>query len=235
LKAHHADTPEESLERLRDAVAQLRASRERLVLAADADRQRIERELHEGVQQHLVALAVNLQLLGQLVDADPAAAKRLIEDMGTVVQEAMDETARLAQRIYPSLETGGLAAALRAAVESAGIPASVDVTTGPRCPPAIARTVYLCCLEALEHAGAGTTLTVRDERDAVTFEVAVKNARAREPAGSDAGIDRLRERVEALGGRLTIHAESGRVTRVSGCLPSRADVSCSPPGRGSRP
>lgn len=219
METHHADTPQESLDRLRDEAADLRASRERLVLAADADRRHIERDLHEGVQQHLVALAVNLQLAGQLADADPAAAKRLIEEMGRDLQEAMDEAALLAQRIYPSLETGGLAAALRAAVESAGIPASVDLATGSGYPPTIARTVYLCCLEALEQAGPGTTVMVRDEQDALTFEVVVKNARAREPAGPEAGIHRLRDRVEALGGELTIKAKPDNGICVAGSLP----------------
>ena len=85
---------------MHDEIDDARARR-RLVLAADADRRAIERELHEGVQQHLVALAVNLQLARQSADADPEAAKELLEQMGRDVQQALDETAQLAQRIYP--------------------------------------------------------------------------------------------------------------------------------------
>jgi signal transduction histidine kinase len=206
----------ETLDRLRDDVAELRASRERLVLAADADRRRIERELHESVQQHLVALAVNLQLAGPLVDSDPAAAKALLEEMGRDVQYALDETAQLAQRIYPPLlETGGLAAGLRAAAVNAGVPASVEVAAGSSYPPEFARTVYLCWLEALEHAGAEAraTITVREEDGALKFDVVEDAAR------SGAGFERLRDRVEALGGRLTIRSEPGCGTRVSGSLP----------------
>src|SRR6266508_5642563 len=109
LDARHVEALRETLDQLRVEVADLRASRERLVLAADADRRRIERDLHEGVQQHLVALAVNLQIAATLTDADPAAAKALLQEMGADVQQAVDETAQLAQRIYPQLlQAGGL-------------------------------------------------------------------------------------------------------------------------------
>jgi len=199
-----------------DQEAELRASRKRLVMAADADRRSIERDLHEGVQQHLVALAVNLQLAGGLVDADPAAAKALLEEMGGDVQQALDEAAQLAQRIYPTLlEGGGFAAALRAAAAAAGIPVTVDVLAGASYPPEIAWTVYLCWLEALEHAGSGgrASVTVREDKGALTFEVVGVAAR------SDTGLDRLRDRVEALGGQLTIRSEPERGTRISGSLP----------------
>jgi signal transduction histidine kinase len=224
LEAGHAEALPETLDRLRDDVAELRASRERLVLATDADRRGIERELHESVQQHLVALAVNLQLVGPLVDANPAAAKGLLDQMGRDVQHALDETAQLAQRIYPPLlEMGSLSAGLRAAAVTAGVPASVEVAAGSSYPPEFARTVYLCWLEALEHAvgvEARATITVREENGALAFEV-VEDATRSVPAAarSGAGFERLRDRVEALGGRLTMRSEPGRSTRVSGSLP----------------
>ena len=163
----------------------------------------------------MVALAVNLQLAGQSADADPAAAKALLDEMGRDVQQALDETRQLAQRIYPTqLEAGGLAAALRSAAASAGIRASLDVAAGARFPPELAAAVYWCCLEALEHAGAGAraTVTVREVGGTVAFEVVVAGA------GSDAGLDRLPDRVEALGGRLAIRSDRGG-TRISGSLP----------------
>jgi signal transduction histidine kinase len=216
VEARHVEALNETLERLHHELAELRASRKRLVLAADADRRRIERELHETVQQLLVALAVNLQLAGTLADDDPAAAKAILNEMARDVQQALDETAQLAQRIYPPLlEAGGLAAALRSAVVSAGIRASLDVTGGASYPPEVAGAIYWCCLEALEHVGAGerATVTVREEDGAVTFEVVEHGSH------SDAGLDRLRDHVEALGGRLTIWSEPGRGTRISGSLP----------------
>ena len=161
-----------------DDVEALRASRKRLVLAADDDRRGIERELHNGVQQHLAALAVNLQLARELIVTDPAAARTLLDEMGRHVQQALDETAELAQRIYPPLlEAGGLAVALRSAAASIGITVSVEVAAGARYPREVAAAAYWCCLEALEHAGAGAqaTITMRDDEGALAFEVVVDN------------------------------------------------------------
>ena len=169
------------------------------------------------MQQHLVALAVNLQLLRQLVDSDPPAANALVEEIGRDVQQALDETAQLAQRIYPPLlGAGGLAVALREAGASAGIHASVDVAvTGTNCPPEVSAAIYWCCLEALEQAAGGgrATVTVREKEGALAFEV------AEDGEHSGAEFDRLRDRVEALGGGLTIRSGPDRDTRVSGWLP----------------
>ncbi len=178
------------------------------------------------MRQQLVALAVNLQRTGSLVDVDPAAAKGLLEEMKQDVQQALDETARLTQRIYPALlGARGLAAALRSAAVSVGTPASVDAPAGADHPPEIAAAVYLCCLEALEHVGAGAraTVTVRDEPGALGFEVVEvveEGASSPTPAAysPDAGLDRLRDRVEALGGRLAIQSERGRGIRISGSV-----------------
>jgi signal transduction histidine kinase len=146
--------------------AELRASRERLVLAADADRRTIERELHEGLQQQLVALSVKLQLAGRSADDDPAAMKALLLEMERDIQQALDETGRLAERIYPPLlEAGGLLAALRSAAVRFGTPTRFEVTAGAVYPPEVAGTVYFCCAEALEHGGAGTTIIVQSKRD----------------------------------------------------------------------
>ena len=215
----------ETIDRLRVEIAQLRASRERLVLAADADRRRIERDVHEIVRQQLVALAVNLQRTVSWVDADPPAAKELLEEMGRDVQQALDETARVAERIYPALlNSGGLAAALRSAAAGAGIKASVHVPAGANYPSDMAARIFLRCLEALEHVCADkpVTITLRDEEGAVLFEVvqAVEDDTTSAAAASPAleGAE-LRDRVEALGGWLTIRSERGSGISVSGSLP----------------
>ena len=213
LKAEQRESQRDELERLRADVAGLRASRARLVLAGDADRRAIEGDLHDSVQQQLVALAVKLQLAGPLIDEDPAAARALLEEMARDVQEALDEAARLAQRIYPQLlEAGGLAAALRSGAVSAGVPASVDVKAGSTYAPEILRTVYLCWLESLEQArgDARATATVREENRALTFEFG---------GGWSTRLDGLRDRVEALGGRLTVESDPERGTYLSGSLP----------------
>jgi signal transduction histidine kinase len=185
-------------------------------LANDGDRRRIERDLHKGVQQHLVALAANLQLAAALWDADPTASKTLLEEMGRDVQQALDEAGKLAHRIYPPLlEAGGMAAALRSAAVSANVPTRIDVEAGATYPPEVAGAVYFCCLEVLERAAAGApvAITVRDEEGALAFEVVADGAK------SDAEVLRLRDRVEALGGQLNIRYESDCRTRVAGSLP----------------
>jgi signal transduction histidine kinase len=179
----------------------------KLVLAADDDRRKFERELHDGAQQHLVALAVNLQLAERLVDDDPVAAKALLREMSSDVKKALEETVQLAQRIYPPLlEAGGLAAALRAVASNAGVTSSVEVATTGTYPPEVVTTVYLCWLEVLEHATAGTrvTLEVREAEGALSFEI----------GGCEPLPDRLRDRIEALGGELVSNP-----TRVTGSLP----------------
>jgi glucose-6-phosphate-specific signal transduction histidine kinase len=105
---------------------------------------------------------------------------------------------------------------------SAGIPASVDVAAGSAYAPEIVRTVYLCWLEALEHGRgeARATITVREESGALTFEFVETHARSASAASeSDSRLDGLRDRVEALGGQLTVESDAGGGTRVYGSLP----------------
>jgi len=203
------------LDALRLEVAELRASRKRLAITTDAERRSIERALHEGVQQLLVALAANLELAAGSIDGDPAATKELLAEIGDDARQALEETRKLADRIYPPLlEAGGLVAALRSAAASAGVPTRIDVAAGTTCPPEIAGAVYFCCLDVLERAEAGTpaTISVRNEEGAVAFEVV---------AECDVAEERppLRDRVEALGGRVTIRPRSGRQIGVAGSLP----------------
>ncbi len=193
-----------------------RAASERLVLAADSDRRQIERELHEGVQQHLIALAVNLQLASQLLDTEPAAAAELLERMRGDVRKALDETVQLAERVYPPLLEAGLAPALRAAVAATGRVVAVEVDGTGRYPPAIARTVYLSCLESLAGVGkdARATISIREEGGDVRFDVTLRGADSAPPR-----LLAVRDRIEALGGRLCIASEPDGATRVSGSLP----------------
>jgi signal transduction histidine kinase len=205
---------DDEIERFHAELSELRASRERLVLAADADRRGIERELHRGLQQHLVALAVRLQLAESALDSDdPVAAKALLEEMSRDVQDAVDEAARLAQRIYaPGLELG-LGAALRSAAVSAGVAASVELSAGSSYAPEVLHTVYRCWLEALERSGhMPPAISVREDDGELTFEV-VRDAR------SEAGVDALRDRVEALGGTMTVRPERGDAVRITASLP----------------
>lgn len=203
------------IERLRLEVAWLRASRKRLALAAEAERREIERALHEGVQQELVALAADLELADGMVDADPVAAKALLAEAGHEAQRAIEAARGLADRIHPPLiETGGLRAALRSVAAIADIPIRIDVAAGTTCPPEIASTVYFCCVEVLAHVGAGpsVTMSLSSEHGTLDFEIVADGDL--DPVGLP-----LRDRVEALGGRLTIGSGSDGRTRVSGSFP----------------
>jgi len=216
-----------TLQELRLAVEELRASRARVVAAADAERRRIERDLHDGAAQHLVALAVNLELARQLADSDPEALRRLLDELGRDVRDALDQVRALAHGIYPSLLVDrGLAEALRQDASTVGIDARVETAELGRYAPDIEATVYFCCLEALRnaarHAGPGARATVRAwrEGDALGFEV------SDDGAGFDAsaplpgtGLASMRDRVDAYGGRLTLHSQPGRGTRVAGTIP----------------
>ena len=215
------ETLQESLERLRGEVAELRASRQRFAVADDVERRGIERELHDGPQQALVALAVKLQLARGLMDSDPAAAKELLEEMGGDVQRALDEAAKLAHRIYPPLlEAGGLAAALRVAAVSAGVRTKIAVAGLDGCSPELAGAVYFCCHAVLECVGEGAhaTIDVRSASGVLSFDV-VQDELGAAQSGSDGAFERVCDRVEALGGQLTIRSEPGHGVRVAGSLP----------------
>lgn len=199
-------------------LAELNASRKRLVLAAAAERGRIERELHDGPQQRLVALAVELQQARKLVDVRPAAAGVLIDEMSGQLQEATDALRALAHRIHPPLlEAGGLRAALRTTAAMLDVPTRVQVPEGTTLPPALAGAVYFSCADALEHLGerAKIAITVRQEEETVVFEIIAEGS---DSATADADLTPMRDRLEALGGRLTIELEPGR-TGITGSLP----------------
>ena len=213
LEVRRAETPQETLDRLNVELAELRASRKRLVLAADADRRAFEQELHEGLQQDVVALAVNLQLVSRLADDDLAAAKTLLEETGRDVQQAIDAAARLAARIYPPLLGSGLALALRAAASTAGIVLHVEGVADTDEVDAASAAAALCCLQALDHCGPGARATVAVSEGHLTFEIDDEDGRSAD------GLTGLLDRVEALGGLLTVDKPVGGGTRVAGSLP----------------
>jgi signal transduction histidine kinase len=179
-----------------DDVSELRASRLRVLAAGDAERRKIERSLHDNVQQHLVALAVNLQLARDLVGSENAAATSLLEEMTRDVREALESVRAMAQEIYPPLLVDrGLADALRGAAADAA--ARVDVSTRERFAPEVEATVYFLCAELL-HPGA--TIRVWREADSLHLD-----------ATSDVRESTIiADRVSALGGELTV--SPGRVT-----------------------
>jgi signal transduction histidine kinase len=213
LETEQADE-QPTLDGLRREIEELRASRKRLALVADAERRGIERALHEGVQQDLVGLAASLEIAAGSVDSDPAAAKALLEDLQREARRAMTEMQELANRIFPPLlEAGGLVPELRAAASRAGMPARIDLDIDVTVPPEIAGAAYFCALDVIERAPAGTpvAVSVRGTEGTLAFEVV---------AECDLGTERrvAHDRLEALGGRVTITSEGDRTT-VAGSLP----------------
>jgi CheY-like chemotaxis protein len=214
------DVPENvRLLKVKDSqIEELRASRRRLVLAAAADRCRIERELHDGTQQRLVALAVELQQARRLVDVDPAAAGVLIDEMAGELHEAMDALRALAHRIHPPLlEAGGLRVALRTTAAMLDVPTRVQVPEGATLPPERVEAVYFSCVDALEQLGerAKVAISVRPEGETLVFEIVAEGSDSA-PAGID--VTPMRDRVEALGGQLTIEQQPGHIG-ITGSLP----------------
>jgi signal transduction histidine kinase len=189
----------------------------------------LERNLHDGAQQHLVALAVKIRLARDAVeDEDTADAIAMLDTLKGDVQEAVAELRALAHGIFPPLlMAGGLPDALPPAASRAALPTSVIATGVGRYSPDIETAVYFCCLEALQnagkHAGDGASATVRVWEDAATlhFEVADDGA-GFDLAGSPAeghGFVNMGDRLGAIDGTLEVASAPGTGTRVSGTIP----------------
>jgi signal transduction histidine kinase len=237
LRKQRLDTAlQESMAQLRRQAQDLQASRARIVAAADAERRRIERDLHDGAQQYLVAIAVKAHLAQQLAEHDPGRARALLGELTHDTEAALDELRDLAHGIYPPLlHSGGLGEALSAACRRAGLPTELNATEVRRYPAELESAVYFCCLEALQnaakYAGSGATASVAlwEEAGGLLFEV------RDDGAGFDdahvrpgAGFTHMSDRLGAVGGRLSIESEPGQGTRVRGAIPL-ADVGDSTP------
>ena len=221
---------EHRLATLSTRAQELRVSRERLVDAHDAERRRLERDIHDGAQQHLVALAVNLRLAGALATRSPQRADALLAEQERAAEDAVGTLVRLARGIFPpGLQAAGLAEALRPVV---GGDPTVDLhaTDVGRYPPAIEATAYFCCLEALQnaakHARASTTrVELVGTPETIELTVVDDGRGFESGAGAGgAGLTNLRERVESVGGRLTVSSAPGRGTRIRVVLPALVPV-----------
>ena len=215
--ARPGNRTQDEADRLRGEIEALRASRRRLAAASNAERRAIEGELHDGVQQHLAALAIDLQRLGRLTGAgDATAAGALVAEMTGIVREAFDEAARLATRIYPQLLEGrGLAGVLRSAADGFEVTARVDVSAGAGYPPEITAELFWAWIDALSSAAAGSeaTMSVINADGGLTFEIGIAR---RQP---DARLERLRDRLEALDGRVTTEDRPDGSSLAQGWLP----------------
>ena len=206
---------------LRNALAETRASRARLVEAGDAERRRLERDLHDGAQQRLVAIGMSLRLAQQRADAaDPMQG--VLSGAVRDLQAAVAELRRLACGIRPSGLDEGLPAAVRGLVRASPVPVDVRVTTEP-VPEAVASTAYYVAAEALtnalKHAEPGSVAVDIARVDGELRVVVTDDGPGGATVNAGSGLAGLRDRVLATGGALTVDSSPGRGTRVEARLP----------------
>ena len=219
---------QKSLEDLRLQAEQLQESRARIVAASDAARRQIERNLHDGAQQHLVALAVNVRLARRMAETDPQGSLEILDQLGESLQNAVQELRALAHGIYPPLLADrGIEEALRGAAGRAALPTQVEAAGLRRYSPEMEAAVYFCCLEALQNAGkhagpdASATIKVWEEPGSLRFEVSDDGAGfdARGAKGKGAGFVNMGDRVGAMGGTVQVNSAPGQGTSISGRIP----------------
>ena len=210
-------------------IEDLRASRRRLVTAQDEERRRLERNIHDGAQQQLVALTVKARLAEQMVDRDPAKARDLVGQIGTESTDALETLRDLARGIYPPLLADqGLVAALESQARKAAVPVAVEADGVGRFDRDVEAGVYFCVLEALnnvaKYAGASRVdVRLRRLDGEVVFEVRDDGV-GFDPAahGYGTGLRGMADRLEALGGRLQVDSAPEAGTTILGRVPAAA-------------
>ncbi len=211
----------ELLARLED----LRASRQRLVSAQDEERRRLERNIHDGAQQHLVALKVKLGVAESLSEPN-SRARPVLAQLKNDADEALVNLRELARGIYPPLlASEGLPAALKSHARRLPFAVELDVDRVQRLSREAEGAVYFCCLEALQNVAkyaSATRVEVRARVESSTLAFSVSdNGKGFDPATTVAssGLQNMRDRLEALGGTLQVESEPGKGTRIEGQLP----------------
>ena len=215
-------------ESLRARLEDLRTSRQRLVAAQDQERRRLERNLHDGAQQHLVALKVKLSLLGR-VAGDPDKVEALADQLKEDADDALDTMRDLARGIYPPLLADqGLGAALEAQVRKSTLPVVVECNGIPRFSQEVESAVYFCVLEAIQNAhkyasAKQVVVRVTAPNGQLQFEV-VDDGRGFDPVNvpPGSGLQNMADRLDALGGSLDVESAPGNGTRLKGVVITEA-------------
>ena len=211
----------------RTAEAELRRSRARILEAADAERRRLERDLHDGAQQRLVSLSLALRLLrarlGGEAGTDPEAVAAA-DEAAAQVKIAIRELRELARGIHPAILTeAGLGPAITALAERSAVPASVGALPDRRLPLVVEATAYFVVSEALANVAKYAAASARQASPPpATRTRCGSRSRRRRRRGRQArgtGIRGLRDRVAALGGRLTVNSPLGEGTRITAEIP----------------
>ena len=204
-----------------------REGRRRLIDAAEGERRRIERNIHDGAQQQLVAISVKLGIAKTLVAKDPDKAVALLADLQTEAQDALDSLREMTRGTYPPvLADEGLVAAIEVKARRAPFDVAVEGNDLGRFPKEIETAVFYCCLEALQNAskyarasratvslrcvGGEISFTVADDGDGFDMQTAKRGV----------GLRSMTERLEALGGAIEVRSAPGGGTTVAGRLPA---------------
>ena len=215
-----------TLDEVRKQADELRESRARIVASGDAERRRIERNLHDGAQQHLVALAVNLRLTRDIITDDADAGLEMLDQLADEVQETIQEVRQLAHGIYPPLLVdSGLVEALRAAANRNPLPVDISADGIGRYPSETEAAVYFCCLEALQNAAkhapdAHVDLRLWEEAGGLLFTVS-DDGPGFDPdrAQKGHGYVNMADRLGAIGGTVRWESEIGKGSIVRGSVP----------------
>jgi signal transduction histidine kinase len=215
-----------TLDEVRKQADELRESRARIVASGDAERRKVERNLHDGAQQHLVALAVNLRLARDIIVDDPEAGVEMLDQLAGEVQETIQELRELAHGIYPPLLVdSGLVEALKAAANRNPLPVEIVADGIGRYPSEAEAAVYFCCLEALQNAAkhapdARVEVKLLEESGGLLFTV------TDDGPGYDAakaqkghGYVNMADRLGAIGGTVRWESELGKGSQVRGSVP----------------
>ena len=214
------------LRRRAQRATELQASRERIVAAQDEERRRLERNIHDGSQQHLVALAVNVRLARTLIARTSDRAPAVLAQVATAAEETIDTLSDLSRGIYPRVlfETG-LAAALESAVKASAVPVALTVEELGRLPQEVEAALYFCCLEALQNAAkhsraARVVAAVRRVPDGAELVVCDDGVGfSPDSVGSGSGLVNMRDRADAVGGEVRLTARPGGGTVVAVRIP----------------
>jgi signal transduction histidine kinase len=209
---------------LRARLGELRASRARLVEAGAAERRRIERDLHDGAQQRLISIAMSLGLVEARLPDDPLSVAPLVREARAALGVALAELRELSQGIFPSiLSERGLAAALEELARSAALPVALESRLPASLPAPVEAAAYFVVSEGLANAskhshGSDVRVTAAIVGARLVVEVADDGIGGAGGAGGT-GLRGLADRVEALGGTLTVASPPGRGTTIKAELP----------------
>jgi signal transduction histidine kinase len=221
---------EERHQDLQARTRELESSRGRVIEAQDAERSRLERDIHDGAQQHLVALAVNLRLAQVVASRSPGRARQVFAEQVDAARLAIDTLSSLSRGIYPQmLSEQGLVAALRSGVRASPIPVTVEADDIGRPPPLLEAALYFCCMEAVQnaakHSGAArVTVQLREDggrwRLDVTDDGSGFDRTSALAHAAGAGLMNMRDRLDAVGGTVSIVSEVGSGTTISAVGPA---------------